>query len=157
MKKAILLFLALLLPVAVFVFLKFFGKNEFEVPVLFADGVLTPPAGCTKEYSKPYLLDSGFMSTVRSGTAELYFIPFAVDPAVLNRIGEESSDALVLVKPAVVSQDEVQVRNCTLLMPSDADLALIDKQGRIRGHYNSKKIEEVDRLIMEVKIILKEY
>src|SRR2546422_195499 len=38
-KKNLYLFLALLLPGLVFVFLKYFGKNEFDIPVYFTKGV----------------------------------------------------------------------------------------------------------------------
>ncbi|NJL11584.1 MAG: SCO family protein [Microscillaceae bacterium] len=34
---------------------------------------------------------------------------------------------------------------------------LVDKEGRIRGYYNGTEREEVDRLILEIKILLHEY
>jgi hypothetical protein len=39
MKKFIFLILTLAIPVSIFLFLKIFGNNEFEVPVLFEDGL----------------------------------------------------------------------------------------------------------------------
>ena len=39
MKKSIFLIFTLAIPVSVFLFLKFFGANTFEVPYLFAEGI----------------------------------------------------------------------------------------------------------------------
>lgn len=39
MKKTIFLILTLAIPVSIFVFLKLFGTNNFEVPYLYADGI----------------------------------------------------------------------------------------------------------------------
>ncbi len=39
MKKIIFLILTLAIPVSIFLFLKFFGDNEFLVPVLFVEGI----------------------------------------------------------------------------------------------------------------------
>ncbi len=39
MKKIIFLILTLAIPVSIFLFLKIFGKNEFEVPVFFVEGI----------------------------------------------------------------------------------------------------------------------
>ena len=36
-KKTVFLFLALILPICIFLFLKFFGKNEFAVEPLYVD------------------------------------------------------------------------------------------------------------------------
>lgn len=52
MRKFIFLILTLAIPVSIFLFLKFFGSNTFEVPVLFEDGI----PGCQasiKSYSIP--------------------------------------------------------------------------------------------------------
>lgn len=39
MKKTIFLLLTLAIPVSIFLFLKFFGSNEFDVPVLYDNGI----------------------------------------------------------------------------------------------------------------------
>jgi protein SCO1 len=39
MKKQIILLLTLAIPVAVFLFLKIFGENKYEIPVFFAQGI----------------------------------------------------------------------------------------------------------------------
>jgi len=59
MKKSIFLILTLAIPVSIFLFLKFFGSNTFDVPVLFENGIpdcdnsgtihLVPDFGYTSE------------------------------------------------------------------------------------------------------------
>ena len=39
MKKSIFLVLTLAIPVSIFLFLKFFGKNSFDIPILFENGI----------------------------------------------------------------------------------------------------------------------
>ena len=50
------MFLALLLPALIFVLLKYTGRNEFNIPVYFEQGVANPPLGCEQNYDKPYLI-----------------------------------------------------------------------------------------------------
>lgn len=51
MKKGIFLILTLAIPVAIFLFLKIFGSNEFEVPILFESGI----PGCV-DSQRPHLI-----------------------------------------------------------------------------------------------------
>lgn len=50
---------------------------------------------------------------------------------------------------------------CVLLLPDKNKMfsywVVIDDEGRIRGFYESWKFEEVERLILELKILLNEY
>ena len=54
MIKRVILFAALLLPVLIFVFLKFFGKNEFELPVFYTETMENMSSECTEPYQVPY-------------------------------------------------------------------------------------------------------
>jgi hypothetical protein len=42
-------------------------------------------------------------------------------------------------------------------MPPDSAVTIVDNQNRIRGYYDATDRDEVDRLIVEIKIILKQY
>ncbi len=159
-KKTLFLFSALTLPVLVFVFLKFFGKNEFAVPLLHADSV--PVNDCNLVYKTPYLLpDSVMEHIVASGKSGLYLLNFSDNESVIQRLGEELTGGKVkLVNPEKVflqSKNIDVLRRCVLLTPDQNDLVLIDSVKQIRGYYNSGNLDEVDRLIMEAKIILKQY
>src|SRR3954471_24696330 len=56
MIKRIILFVALPLPILIFFFLKFFGKNEFDVKVYWAEGVNV--AGCKPQPAHYVVPDS---------------------------------------------------------------------------------------------------
>jgi hypothetical protein len=161
-KKALFLSLALILPVAIFIFLKIFGRNEFEVPVLYENEKIEVPANCDFEYRFPYrVADSVFSSLTGNQRDSLYVFYFdhSLNSAI-RRVSVEFKGASV--KPVAASDlpentDLRVLRECVLLMGRDTSVALVDHRNRIRGYYNGSDRDEVDRLIVEIKIILKEY
>ena len=56
-KKTLFLFLALVLPIGIFLFLKFFGRNEFSVEPLYTRVYPEVTEGCTAS-KVPALYDS---------------------------------------------------------------------------------------------------
>lgn len=167
-RKTIYLITALLLPVALFLFLKFFGRNQFEVPVLFQDSV-AHRTDCIAQYPVPYVIPDSVMDrfafkegtqlmvfafTDESGTAQQESIKH------VNRIEEEFADDGVVVRRISPGEDHTsyrKLRECTFLLQGDTSAALVDNQGRIRGQYKVNTLEEADRLAVELKIILKKY
>jgi len=67
---------------------------------------------------------------------------FANDPIVINEI--ENSTSMFGLK----------LSECVFLLNDPYDMVLVDKFGIIRGQYYSGARDELDRLIMEVAIIL---
>ena len=60
--KVLFLFLALGLPIVVFVFLKLFGKNQFAVAPLFQDSIQSP-VGCNSfAYQTPYTIPDSLLT-----------------------------------------------------------------------------------------------
>jgi len=160
-RKILYLFVALLLPACIFVFLKIFGKNEFAVPPLFvteSPAVQPPCVPVNVPYSIPdsvmhqltFSQDSlvliGFGDRSRQGSNEMNRFVERFPDAVVNRIdiGEQDS-RYVFWKP------------CVFFLQEPADLVLVDQHGRIRGQYTSSDLDEMDRLITEITIILKRY
>jgi len=183
-KKPILLFLALGLPVAVFVFLKFFGKNEFVVPVLFEDGMSTPEGCELFRYDVPYSIpDTVLAKFAWNSNDSISLVVFSdttnaeqqEQSIQLNRIFTEfHSDnfKIILLSESSRSEQtefknvrlvmvrelqESSVRSCVFLLKPTDNTVLLDSKKRIRGQYNTANREDVDRLIMEIKIILKKY
>ena len=161
-KKIIFLVLAFFLPVAVFIFLKIFGRNEFNVPALHQEGGIEAPPGCAFRYTSPYSLpDSvieGLNLVTRDSLYVLYFDP-ALDNA-MNRVATEFRWASInIAGPSAfaANTDFRLLKECALLMPSTASVALVDNRNRIRGYYDGADRDEVDRLIVEIEIILKQY
>lgn len=161
-KKVVFLFLALLLPVCIFLFLKIFGKNEFDVAPLHEQGVPDAPAHCDLTYSSPYLLPDSVMRLIsKNSNAPLVILNFSGDEAVLQRVYDEVSESEVktVYPPALALREEELsfLKSCVLLLNDPYDVVLIDSQRRIRGYYQGSSREEIDRLLIELSIILKKY
>jgi hypothetical protein len=161
-KKLFILFLALLLPVCIFLFLKFFGKNEFNVPPMHEEGVAEVPLHCNLEYPVPYIIPDTVMTQIRQGViAPLYLVNFSSDKSVDQRVVEDVEQRQVFISSlSALTPDSSGLsflKGCVLLLKDPFNIVLLDDQRRIRGYYNSKDRDDVDRLLVEVNIILKNY
>lgn len=162
-KKILLLSLAILLPVATFMFLKIFGQNEFNVPLLYQDGKIIAPENCDFDYTTPYVIpDSIIASLPFNGTDSLYVIYF--EPALevhMKRVSVEIAGASwKIVSPselAIVKSGVDVLKRCILLVKPPHSIVLVDNHNRIRGYYDGSHRDEIDRLIVEMSIILKQY
>ncbi len=161
-KKILFLFLALLLPVIIFLFLKQFGSNQFDVPPLFLEA-FEKPSGCSSyEYAAPYAISDTSLAELDwskndSLTIVLFDAASVEDGKKMSiqqiRLRTEFPDE----KLSVVKSNAVILRNCIFLLKQGDNAVMIDAKRRIRGQYNLLDLEEADRLIMEIKIILRKY
>jgi hypothetical protein len=159
-KKILLLFLGLGLPVLIFVFLKFFGRNEFEVPLLYDKKVTGTLPDCDVEYKVPYFLDDSLMRQISATPARLLLVNFSASSPKLQQLATSFTPDLVLrsQKDLNINSERINfVKNCLLLVKPPATLVLIDEQKRIRGYYDGSDRDELDRLQAEINIILKKY
>ncbi|SMD33138.1 hypothetical protein SAMN04488029_1503 [Reichenbachiella faecimaris] len=63
--KSIFLFLILILPVLLYLFLQGFGKNQFAIPIYFQSGIVTPLEGCESSVSgQPYQLNEAALNVL---------------------------------------------------------------------------------------------
>lgn len=159
-KKILFLFLALLLPIFVFLFLKIFGKNEFAVPPLYQDTAPEKLADCPP-VKLPYKLPNNILQqSVHTGDSLglIYFKEGTVARESHNQMARVEStfkqDPISFITP---DSALLQSKACVFFMKSPFDLVLIDYHGLIRGQYISNDREDVDRLITEIDIILKKY
>ncbi len=185
MKKVLFLFFALLLPILIFLFLKSFGKNEFEVPVLFADSVTAPVACKAYSYKSPYTITDSVLQRISWNEHDSLTVVVFEDRSKTNqherqihitRIFEQfKTEKLKVIQlytetlPNAKLSDRLNrmqtgeenfylLRNCVFLLSPDNDAVIIDQQKRIRGQYNLAKREEADRMIMqEMNILFKRY
>ena len=174
MRKGLLLFLALLLPVIIFLFLHFFGKNEFEVPVLYQTQDELP-GNCEMEYSLPYTVKSekvdvadGAVILFSAGlTNEMFDNALFQLSRLQDEFGEDSPQIIVMKKngnelPSVDGEmviggvDYDLEQQCVFLANANR-IVLVDTEGHIRGLYPDASLKEIDRLILELKIIFKQY
>lgn len=154
-KKGLILFLGLLLPIIIFVFLKFFGKNEFDVPLLFEEGVESP---CAVNYPKPYVLPDSVWNLIAVNGASLIIIDFSEKPSVRIR-SEVAEDRQVAYKAAgdIVLKNQSLLKSCVFLLSEQQHLVVVDKNRRIRGQYNVNDRDDLDRFYSELVILLKKY
>jgi hypothetical protein len=161
-KKTIFLVLALLVPVAIFIFLKMFGRNEFDVPVMHQDSIPSISTDCHIGYTTPYRVADSVMTMIRRNKSDSLCVIFFDDSsrAGMNRISVEFSDdplEIVSIQDLTSASDFPFLKRCILLMDEDMSVALVDHENRIRGYYDGNDRDEIDRLIVEIKIILKKF
>jgi hypothetical protein len=155
--KYLLLFLALALPGLIYVFLKSFGSNEFEVPALYQAGTMAAPAGCDGLYTVPYQVPDSTLKSLGCKAGLLSVIVFRAQTTrgVISRVRDEFSGSEISL---VEVPDSLAARaGCSLVLPPLANVVVVDVERRIRGHYAAADLDEADRLILEIKIILKKY
>lgn len=177
MKKSVLLFLALGLPVSIFLFLHFFGSNEFDIPVYYQSPLAELPTDCSSEYQFPYTITK--TSLALNGTSVVFFASELstneLDESVfqLNRIFNEfesnpprltivlqSTDTLsqpALAQAIVLDKESYTKEQQCIFLAYGNRLVLVDSLRQIRGLYSRATLKEVDRLILELKILFKEY
>src|SRR5437899_2470523 len=63
-KKIVYLLLALALPGLIFIFLKLFGKNHFDIPVYYMEGVSDLPVECMGSHKGQYILADSILRTI---------------------------------------------------------------------------------------------
>lgn len=198
MKKLILLIFTLIIPASVFVFLKFFGTNTFEVPYLFQNGI----PGCLNSDSAHIVSDINFDDTLtqqlnsyRNSEYVVYGVLegknneqlrnliiqliriqdafYEIDPPyfalllkenasdtkeielLCGSIGLQKSNTGYFYADGAIFYDFLKCEIALIENPSDPviNFALVDAERKIRGIYNSSESEEVDKLILELKIL----
>lgn len=185
MKKLLFLFLALLLPVLIFLFLRSFGKNEFNVPVLFADSVSAPVACKQYTYKVPYLIPDSVLQKIawnpqdsltivvfednqtekrheRNIHVGRVFAEFKTEPLQVIRLHNNQTKIDLkqarLTNVSLLEGDFKTLHDCIFLLIPDNDAVIIDRNKRIRGQYNLTEREDADRMIMqEMNILFKRY
>lgn len=161
-KKGIFLFLALLLPVLIYVFLKLFGKNEFNVEPLFQDSKVAVDRKDCGPISFPYKISADVLNTIITANDSLALICFdGLDEdskKEFPRLKEELRTdpiRITITDPGTESQSKWY--ECIFIMSQPSDMVLVDRKGTIRGQYESSDRDEIDRLKTEITIILKRY
>jgi hypothetical protein len=154
-RKTIFLAIAFILPIIVFVFLKMFGKNEFEIPVFHKDKVDTI-GGCDYKYSAPYVLPDTILSSMGSKQSDATLVLFSqMQKEGAIRLAEKYKPNQLQV--VTINVEDGQEMRCVFLLTEKFNSVLIDSKGQIRGYYQITTREEVDRLMIELSILFKEY
>lgn len=157
-KKLILLFLALLLPVCIFLFLKIFGKNQFSVAPLFTDVLPENTSECGVAIALPYQIPKVVQDSLLLSKTRLTLIHFGIlesqEHNSFKRIKDEYPDRVGFI---MLPDAAIDLRRCVFFLTGKKDLVLVDNEGVIRGQYESTDRDEIDRLRMELTILFNEY
>ena len=137
-KKSIFLFLLIALPVIIFLFLKFFGRNEFTIPVYYEQGLgdsLTTP--CLDKAKEQYTIKSPLL-----GAGSIHVVHFErMDGPVLKTRLEE----LERVQDVFSNDDDIQLN--TFLNGSSISLKdITDYNRRIQFVEQFWKINQLDSI-----------
>jgi hypothetical protein len=154
--KKIILFIAFPLPILVFVFLKFFGKNEFEVPVYYTEGIGRVIDGCPF-YPAPYTVPDSLL-TKWGWTGEKASLIVLDQKGIkdnLKRVADifDEGDYSTLF----VENANTNIRNCVLMSGDTSKVVVVDDKRQIRGYYTPTTQKDTDRLGVELRILLKQY
>ncbi|AWW31545.1 SCO family protein [Echinicola strongylocentroti] len=211
--QGLVLVCILMVPVLIILFLRNFGENTYEIPVLYENGVEDPFGDCNySSQGQHYIPDFTFVSqdSVSIGRQDMEGKVTIVDffftscPSICPTMSLEmervqdafrNEDLVQLYSisidpdydtPAVLKEYAqlhgatsgkwfflngkkelvYDLARCGFVLPTidgngvpedfihSDKLALIDKQGRIRGYYSGTNREDVDLLILETKILL---
>jgi hypothetical protein len=162
--KIIFLFVALLLPACIFVFLKIFGKNEFAVEPLFQTEAPMLPSACGQA-TTPHIISGDQVSDFLKSSDTLGIIFLVKDSAVtssrrktfaqLKELYDKDPVSLSMRWPDPGEFDSAF--HCIFAMKNPKDIVLIDNHGLIRGQYESTDRDEIDRFKTVITIILKRY
>jgi hypothetical protein len=175
--KTLMMLFILGSPIAVVFFLKFFGSNKFDLPVYHQSGFEWEIKGCDNMppphiVSYPILLDNnlsnkkamiiGSFQNDRTTTNNLLRIKHVIDSTQTQMMVLHDLDIVlpenqpdlnfVGLEPDLLTK----FINCQLLLRTPDEFVLIDDNKKIRGYYNLSNQEEVERLIVEIKILLYE-
>lgn len=175
-QKVIIIISVLLSPVLVFLFLKKYGDNKFELPVYYPEG--NPIAECSRA-TQQHKLSLETLSKYDIELPVLIYVPAAQQNEyysdlnnVLAKYPGVNLWALIIEGRSAL-QDERQVFsidslsyrqfiNCELILGEDHYLnqpisnkyVLVDSEKYIRGYYDCSDLDDIERLDVELDILL---
>lgn len=175
LRKILFLIAALVIPSLVYIFLRGFGDNKFEIPVFYQEGISIDGCNTTKSI---HLVQ--FENYSLQGAQLFYFPQWVNDdefyrqcnrirtkqPKVVFTAIADSTNYTVVGNILMVSDEAhlYEIANCSLVLGQEVaiskpvynQLVLVDAQKRIRGYFNGNELEDMDRLDVELDILKRE-
>ena len=204
--KIFILLFTLSFPVITYLFLRFFGQNEFALPVFFENEEKIRCDEVYIERNLPFVFqlnsqDSLMIQDVYKTDFKVIHFPDVQDSEVqrlknelnrvLNTFGELSIEVLTFYSVSASNTrktidtpflsannsrtflygeaDKNTLVNCLYAFPTpdwggthpseetiavDHTVVLLDKDNKIRGYYDGYETKEVDRLILEIRVLM---
>lgn len=163
-RKIVILSLVFVLPAITFLFLKMFGENKFEIPVLKDAQAIS---ACDTTLSE-ILKDHIDVVWINNAACEDGACRSEIDQLKRVALRYESVDALVFTvfsdvvnnvnwpggNLSTISTEQAVSMECVGEETNSNRLLLFDPEGRLRGVYEVTR-EDVDRLMIELDILIR--
>ena len=156
-KKITYLLVALALPGLLFIFLKIFAKNHFEIPIYYKDGIADSLKECSEPHHGQYTLpDSVLNAFGYKNDIDCLFIDAAeINNKEVAHVRKSFGSQLQIISLDGIEPKRLsRIRKCVFILKEPWKAVLIDKQKRVRGYYAFTNLEETDRLKVEIEILL---
>lgn len=177
--KILALVSILVIPLLIAVFLKIFGNNEFDIPVYYETGTSHPFKECADFGNEHFFAKELLLDKTQSDNISLLIFfeedeNFSVNQLtnILSRIqdtfGEKPVETILYGKQNSDNQNDnldkfisltenefINKMHCQAVTDTVNQFILVDKTARVRGYYGVE-LDEVDRMIVEAKILLDE-
>ncbi len=158
-KKGFILLFSLLFPIIVFLFLKFYGQNEYELSVY--------NSSCSEIIDEYIINDFNRKNNIRIVDIRMTDNDILVDNYI-NKLEINDQIEVITLSNKLrnlnwlnLVVDKVLIERLSGCIPNEylekSFILLLDKQNRVRGHFYSADRKEIERLDVEIDILLLEY
>ena len=158
-KKGFILLFSLLFPIIVFLFLKFYGQNEYELSVY--------NSSCSEIIDEYIINDFNRKNNIRLVDIRMTDNDILVDNYI-NKLEINDQIEVITLSNKLrnlnwlnIVIDEVLIERLSECIQNEyldkSFILLLDKQNRVRGHFYSADRKEIERLDVEIDILLLEY
>ena len=154
-RKGFVLLFALLFPVIIFLFLKFFGENEYELSVY--------NSSCSESIGKIFSDSNISLNNIKILDVRLNNDNLLIDNYV-NKL--DISDEIKVItlsyqprnlKWLNIKVDSLLIKNLTTCIENvvfdKSFILLLDNKNNVRGYFNSADRREIERLDVEIDIL----
>jgi protein SCO1/2 len=156
-KKIAYLLVALALPGLIFIFLKIFGKNHFDIPVYYKAGISDSLKECSGAHHGQYTVPDSALIIFgyKKDVVSLFVDASEIDNKELEQLKQSFKNQLQIISLVGIEPTRLnRIKKCNLFLKEPWKAVLVDKQKQIRGYYAFSSLEETDRLNVEVDILL---
>ena len=154
-RKGFVLLFALLFPVIIFLFLKFFGQNEYELSVY--------NSSCSDSIGKIFSDSKVSLNNIKILDVRLNNDNLLIDNYINKlEISDEIkvitlSDQLRNLKWLNIKDDSSLIKSLTTCIENivfdKSFILLLDNKNNVRGYFNSADRREIERLDVEIDIL----
>ena len=158
-KKGFILLFSLLFPIIVFLFLKFYGQNEYELSVY--------NSSCSEIIDEYIIKDFNRKNNIRIVDVRMTDNDILVDNYINKLEINDEIEVITLsnklrtlnwlnmvVERGLIERLSGCIENEYL---DKSFVLLLDKQNRVRGHFYSADRKDIERLDVEIDILLLQY